>query len=114
MSLIDPTQTSISDLRRDYRQQALLETEVNANPILQFQSWFEQAVQAELPEPNAMTLATISADSQPSARMVLLKGVDQQGSFLYQLSQSERARFSPKTLGCFSLLVGRIGTSGPN
>lgn len=83
MSLIDPTQTSISDLRRDYRQQALLETEVNANPILQFQSWFEQAVQAELPEPNAMTLATVSADSQPSARMVLLKGFDQQGFVFY-------------------------------
>lgn len=83
MSLIDPTQTSISDLRRDYRQQALLETEVNANPILQFQSWFEQAIQAELPEPNAMTLATVSADSQPSARMVLLKGVDQQGFVFY-------------------------------
>ncbi len=83
MSLIDPISTSISDLRRDYRQQALLETEVNANPILQFQSWFEQAVQAELPEPNAMTLGTVSADHQPSARMVLLKGFDQQGFVFY-------------------------------
>jgi len=83
MSSIDLSQTSVSDLRRDYRQQALLETEVNPNPILQFQSWFEQALQAELPEPNAMTLATVSTAGQPSARMALLKGFDPRGFVFY-------------------------------
>lgn len=74
---------TVADLRCDYRLQALLETEVDANPIGQFQRWFEQALAAELPEPNAMTLATVTAEGKPAARMVLLKGFDQQGFVFY-------------------------------
>lgn len=83
MSSIDLSQTSITELRCDYRQQALLETEVHTNPILQFQDWLEQALAAELPEPNAMTLATVTTEGRPAARMVLLKGFDQQGFVFY-------------------------------
>lgn len=70
--------TSIADLRQDYRQKALLEAEADPNPIRQFQIWFDQAVAANLLEPNAMTLATVDATGQPSARIVLLKGIDDQ------------------------------------
>jgi pyridoxamine 5'-phosphate oxidase len=70
---------SIADLRQDYRQQALLETEADPDPMVQFQRWFDQALAANLLEPNAMTLATVDSSGQPSARIVLLKGVDAQG-----------------------------------
>lgn len=83
MSSTEHSYTSIADLRCDYRLKALLETEVDTNPILQFQSWFEQTLEAELPEPNAMTLATINGEGKPAARMVLLKGVDQEGFAFY-------------------------------
>ena len=83
MASIDQTSTSVADLRCDYRLQALLESDVHANPIQQFQSWFDQAIKAELPEPNAMTLATVSPPGRPAARMVLLKGFDQQGFVFY-------------------------------
>lgn len=83
MAASDPIPATIADLRCDYRLQALLETEVDANPIWQFQRWFAQALQAELPEPNAMTLATVNAEGKPSARIVLLKGFDQNGFVFY-------------------------------
>jgi pyridoxamine 5'-phosphate oxidase len=70
---------SIADLRQDYRQQALLETEAHSDPMLQFRQWFDQALAADLIEPNAMTLATVDATGQPSARMVLLKGLESGG-----------------------------------
>jgi pyridoxamine 5'-phosphate oxidase len=58
---------------------ALLESELNPDPVEQFAQWFERAAAAGLPEPNAMTLATATPDGFPSARMVLLKGHDQRG-----------------------------------
>jgi pyridoxamine 5'-phosphate oxidase len=70
---------SIADLRQDYRQQALLETEADPHPMQQFRRWFDQALAADLLEPNAMTLATVDATGQPSARMVLLKGLESGG-----------------------------------
>jgi len=83
---------SISDLRRDYTRQSLQETEVNPNPFNQFQTWFEQALLAQLPEPNAMTLATATPDGKPSARMVLLKNFDQRGFVFYTNYQSYKAQ----------------------
>ena len=113
MASIDQTSTSVADLRCDYRLQALLESDVHANPIQQFQSWFDQAIKAELPEPNAMTLATVSPPGRPAARMVLLKGFDQQGFvFLYQLSESEGPRLNSNPLGRASFLVGRVRAAG--
>jgi pyridoxamine 5'-phosphate oxidase len=70
---------TIADLRKDYTLQGLSKTEVDPNPFIQFQKWFEQAVAAQLPEPNAMTLATATPDGKPSARMVLLKDFDERG-----------------------------------
>jgi pyridoxamine 5'-phosphate oxidase len=70
---------SIGDLRRDYARARLDESSVSADPIVEFARWFEEAVKAELHEPNAMTLATATADGAPSARIVLLKGFDERG-----------------------------------
>jgi pyridoxamine 5'-phosphate oxidase len=70
---------SIAELRKEYRLAALSEQDVDADPIVQFQRWFHEAQQASVIEPNAMTLATCTPDAYPSARMVLLKGVDVRG-----------------------------------
>ncbi|MBE9011448.1 pyridoxamine 5'-phosphate oxidase [Pseudanabaenaceae cyanobacterium LEGE 13415] len=71
--------SSIADLRQDYTKETLNESDVDPNPFVQFRRWFDQAVNAELPEPNAMTLATASRDGIPAARIVLLKAVDDRG-----------------------------------
>jgi len=71
--------SSIADLRKDYTRETLNEADVDPNPFQQFQRWFEQALNAELPEPNAMTLATASKDGTPAARIVLLKAIDDRG-----------------------------------
>jgi len=73
------TGLDIAALRRDYAMAALRETEAHADPVRQFETWFADAVAAQVPEPNAMTLATATRDGVPSARVVLLKGVDAQG-----------------------------------
>ena len=70
---------TLADLRKNYTLGALSETDVDPNPIRQFEIWFEQAVQSQLPEPNVMTLATVGSDLRPSARIVLIKGVDERG-----------------------------------
>lgn len=70
---------NIADIRKDYTLQGLAEREVNRDPFAQFQLWFDQALSANVPEPNAMTLATCTPDGTPSARIVLLKGFDQRG-----------------------------------
>ncbi len=70
---------SLADLRKEYTQGGLLESQADADPIVQFQRWFDQALQAQVPEPNAMTLATVGRDLRPSARIVLLKGCDSRG-----------------------------------
>src|SRR5579863_10372105 len=70
---------NLADLRRDYALESLTERDVDADPIRQFEKWFEQALRAGMIEPNAMTLATSTRDGHPSARMVLLKGVDARG-----------------------------------
>ena len=73
---------SIGDLRRDYTLARLDEASVSHDPLIQFGRWFEEAVKAELHEPNAMTLATATPDGAPSGRIVLLKGFDERG-FLF-------------------------------
>lgn len=84
--------SAIAHLREDYQKAALLEADVAADPIAQFQIWFDQAVAAELPEPNAMTVATASADGVPSARVVLLKGVDQRGFVFFTNYHSHKGQ----------------------
>ena len=74
---------SIADIRKDYRLHALSEADVADDPIVQFTAWFNEAVKAEVVEPNAMCLATATPDAYPSARIVLLKGVDARGFVFY-------------------------------
>ena len=83
---------SIADLRLNYTRQSLLEADIHPNPIQQFQAWFDQAVEANLLEPNAMTLATASPNGTPSARIVLLKGVDQRGFVFYTNYNSQKGQ----------------------
>ena len=70
---------NIADIRKDYKLQTLSETDVAANPFLQFDKWWDDAIKSELDEVNAMTLATASATGIPDARIVLLKGYDKNG-----------------------------------
>ena len=74
---------SISDLRQNYTLAGLNEADAAKDPIEQFASWFQEALEAQLKEPNAMTLATISPDGFPSARIVLLKHFDAAGLVFY-------------------------------
>jgi pyridoxamine 5'-phosphate oxidase len=69
----------LADLRKEYSQAGLNETDLAAEPVSQFQRWLEQALGAQLLEPYAMTLATTTPDGWPSARVVLLRGVDERG-----------------------------------
>jgi len=84
--------TSVADLRRDYTYEVLSETNTNSNPFKQFHTWFNQALAAGLPEPNAMTLATASPEGKPSARIVLLKDYDEQGFVFYTNYQSYKGQ----------------------
>lgn len=80
---------TISDLRREYTLHGLNESEVSADPVEQFRVWFDQALAAGVPEPNAMALATTKPDGRPAARIVLLKHFDANG-FLFFTNYSSR------------------------
>lgn len=82
----------VADLRKDYTLQGLQEKDADPNPFKQFQTWFDQALTAELPEPNAMTLATASLDGKPSARMVLLKNFDDRGFVFFTNYRSHKGQ----------------------
>jgi len=80
----------IENLRKEYTARTLEVADVRASPFGQFEAWFAEAVQAQVPEPNAMTLATVDAEGQPSARIVLLKGFDRSGFVFYTNYQSRK------------------------
>lgn len=79
-------------IRQEYTQGPLNESDLDPNPFLQFGRWFQQAVEAGVLEPNAMTLATATAEGVPSARMVLLKDFDEQGFVFYTNYDSQKGR----------------------
>src|SRR6478672_9791104 len=81
---------SIADLRKDYTLAGLRRKDLNSDPIAQFKLWFNQARLAEVPEVNAMTLATVDAQGQPSSRIVLLKGVDDRGFSFFTNYESRK------------------------
>ena len=83
---------SIAQLRKNYTFGQLSETEVPHNPLVLFQLWFDQAVKAQCPEPNSMTLATADQAGNPSARIVLLKGADQNGFTFFTNYESQKGR----------------------
>ena len=82
---------NIADLRQEYMRSGLSESQADADPLRQFERWFEDALRARLPLPNAMTLATASA-GKPSARIVLLKGIEREGFVFYTNYRSRKAR----------------------
>jgi len=82
---------AVADLRKEYSSETLLENDVDVSPIQQFQKWWDQAISSEIPEPNAMTLATSSRDGLPSARIVLIKGFDEKGFVFYTNYESFKA-----------------------
>jgi pyridoxamine 5'-phosphate oxidase len=83
--------SSLADLRRDYKSGEFSERLAAANPFEQFAKWFEDVAQAEMLEPNAMTLATSAKDCKPSARVVLLKKFDYRGFVFFTNYESEKA-----------------------
>ncbi|MBX9795028.1 MAG: pyridoxamine 5'-phosphate oxidase [Burkholderiaceae bacterium] len=82
----------IADLRKSYERAELDESASLADPMAQFEGWLHQALNAELPEPNAMTLATVGPDGRPSTRVVLIKGCDSRGVVWYTNYESRKGR----------------------
>jgi pyridoxamine 5'-phosphate oxidase len=82
----------IARIRQDYHGERLDEDAAEGDPIAQFNGWFAEAVEAELPMVNAMTLATADAEGRPAARIVLLKGADARGFVFYTNYESRKAQ----------------------
>ena len=82
----------LSDLRRDYGEVPLDEADLADDPLAQFEAWFRAANEAGVPEPNAMTLATVDADGRPDARVVLLKGISEGGFVFFTDYRSAKGR----------------------
>ncbi len=83
---------NIAELRQDYTLQGLSEAEIDSNPFAQFKEWFDEALSADILEPNAMTVATTTPEGKPSARMVLLKDFDARGFVFYTNYNSHKAQ----------------------
>ena len=84
--------TSLADLRKNYSLGSLDASDVDPDPIRQFQTWFSQALDARLPEPNAMTVATVDPEGRPAARILLIKGVDERGFVFFTNYDSRKGR----------------------
>ena len=82
----------IADLRKSYEKAELSEQASHADPLRQFDQWLHEALQAEVPEPNAMTVATVGSDLRPSTRVVLIKGYDERGLVWYTNYSSRKGQ----------------------
>jgi pyridoxamine 5'-phosphate oxidase len=94
----------LGHFRQDYARHGLRESDLDRDPFAQFRLWLAQAIDAGLREPNAMTLATCTADGQPSARVVLLKGVSEEGFTFFTNYEGRKARelaANPRAALCF-------------
>ena len=89
--MADPL-SSIADLRKSYERAELDEQASEADPMRQFQQWLQEAIDAQVPEPNAMTLATVDAQLRPSTRVVLIKGLDERGIVWYTNYDSRKGQ----------------------
>jgi pyridoxamine 5'-phosphate oxidase len=83
---------TVADLRKEYTRAGLSESDVDPDPVEQFRRWFDEALEADLHEPNAMTVATATPDGRPSARVVLLKGFDERGFVFYTNYEGRKGR----------------------
>lgn len=81
---------NVADLRKSYEKAELSEQESPSDPLPLFEKWLHEAIQAEIPEPNAMTLATVSKENRPSTRPVLIKGCDERGIVWYTNYESRK------------------------
>ena len=82
--------SSIADLRKNYELAELVEASALADPLKQFELWLNEAIAAKVPEPNAMTLATVASNLRPSTRIVLIKGLDPRGPVWFTNYQSRK------------------------
>ena len=80
----------IADLRKSYERAELSEDASHADPLQQFDQWLKEAIKSEVPEPNAMTVATVASDLRPSTRVVLIKGCDERGIVWYTNYESRK------------------------
>ncbi|MEQ8523526.1 pyridoxamine 5'-phosphate oxidase [Gracilimonas sp.] len=97
----------LQKLREDYAKSSLDESEVDKNPFKQFGLWMEEAVKSEVPEPNAMTLATVDANHKPHSRIVLLKGLEDDSFIFYTNYVSDKGKEleqNPNASLCFMWL----------
>ena len=96
---------NIAELRQEYMRAGLAEAQADPDPLRQFERWFDDALRAKLPLPNAMTLATSDAAGAPTARIVLLKGIDGGGFVFYTNYRSRKAReMEAKSAACLLFL----------
>ncbi|MCB1979893.1 MAG: pyridoxamine 5'-phosphate oxidase [Burkholderiaceae bacterium] len=87
-----PLSAHLTDLRKSYERAELNEAASHADPMQQFSQWLSEAISAQLPEPNAMTLATVGSDLRPSTRIVLIKGCDERGLVWFTNYESRKGR----------------------
>ena len=83
---------NIADLRKSYEKAELSEAHSHADPLQQFDQWMREAIASEVPEPNAMTVATVGPDLRPSTRVVLIKGFDARGIVWYTNYESQKGQ----------------------
>ena len=86
------TTTDLAAIRKDYRLQSLLEKDVDDDPLKQFEKWFQHAMNSGIEEPNAMTLATCTTNGKPSGRIVLLKGIKENGFVFFTNYNSKKGK----------------------
>jgi pyridoxamine 5'-phosphate oxidase len=99
----------IADLRQEYMRAGLAEADAERDPIRQFERWFDDALRVRLPLPNAMTLATVGADGAPSARVVLLKGIEGGGFTFYTNYRSRKAReLESRAMACLVFMWSEL------
>ena len=83
---------NLAEIRKEYSKATLDITNVSSDPIHQFTKWFDEAIEAKVLEPNAMSLATVSSDNRPSCRIVLLKGIEENKFLFYTNYQSHKGK----------------------
>jgi len=90
----------ISNIRKDYSKSTLDIDTIGKDPVSQFEKWFQEALSSGIPEPNALTLSTVSEDGRPSGRIVLLKGVERGKFVFYSNYQSQKGKELDKNPAC--------------
>jgi pyridoxamine 5'-phosphate oxidase len=97
------------DFRKEYKQGSLLESSIDPNPIAQLRTWLEQATQAGVIEPNAMTVSSVSANGRPSSRVVLLRGLEDSGlTFFTNYASRKGQEFDAHGFACTNFWWGSL------